>query len=286
MAKEGYPASLNCWLKNFPRYIKITFGPEMENLDGPWGNSSVLLLERIGFDTPDTNPVEDEIPPDVKVTYSNNGTDEGWIFKSGMYGWGTFFATVEDDNYFILLEKWFEFESTYFDIVRFVHREVQETQIPKTESIPNVEVPVELIEDPPPEEDPPGEEPPGIAVDLDTIDHAIFAYNLVQAYWHIWNIDNLVSISVQATRTLDLDMNDYRLLSGNTGYFPYTIFFWTSGFGYLKVAFYQLDANCPDIWMGNPPEGCDFEQQITDAFFWTSLKINSIEKLPDLIRRA
>ena len=94
MSKHGYPESLNCWLRDYPRFIKVIFGPEMENLDGPWGNGSVVYLERIGFDAPDTSPTIGVAPPDVKVTYSDNGTDVDWVFKIGMYGWGSFFECL------------------------------------------------------------------------------------------------------------------------------------------------------------------------------------------------
>ena len=57
MTKEGYPESLNCWLKGYPQYIRVTFGPSFESLDGPWGNGSTALLGRIGYDAIDTNIV-------------------------------------------------------------------------------------------------------------------------------------------------------------------------------------------------------------------------------------
>ena len=110
MFKEGYPASLNCWLRNYPRYIKVTFGPEMDNLDGPWGNGSTILLERTGFDSPDTNPVVGEIPPDVKVNYTDTGSETSWIFRISMYGWGTFFSNHSGSNYFVNIEKYLEFK--------------------------------------------------------------------------------------------------------------------------------------------------------------------------------
>ena len=131
MAKQGYPESLNCWLRDYPKYIKVTFGEKAEYLDGPWSNGSVIFLERIGIDPPDTDPVGGEIPPDIKVTYSDNGTDSGWIFKMGMYGWGTFFTTT-DPNYYIDLEKFLEIDSDYANVKKFRDRTVTLTQIPKS----------------------------------------------------------------------------------------------------------------------------------------------------------
>lgn len=283
MAKLGYPESLNCWLKGYPEHIRVTFGPEMENLDGPWSNGSKIDLIRIGFDAPDTSPVQGEVPPDVKVTYSDNGTDVGWIFKMGMYGWGTFFAKVTEDNYFILLEKWIEFESTYFSKKQFRHREAKLTEIPKTESIPLVEIPVEQIEDPPDIPEP--DDPPEITDPSPTQDQYL-VLNLIESYWWIWNIDTLDSYSTTYTATDDFSIEGYRKLNASSAAYGNVAEFYTNGFQ-IKILFIGTTINCPDFQIGSDPIGdCTYTTEIRSAAIMDTLMINGWDYLPLLIQRA
>lgn len=283
MSKLGYPASLNCWLSSYPENIRVTFGPEMENLAGPWANGSKIDLIRIGFDAPDTSPVEDEVPPDVKVTYSDNGTDVGWVFKMGMYGWGTFFAKAAEDNYFILLEKWLEFESTYFEIKKFRHREAKLTEIPKTESIPLVEVPVSWIPDPP---DIPDPETPPVVTDPNPTQDQSLVLNLITSYWWIWNIDTLDTWSTTYSATADLSVDGYRQLAGSAGAYGSIAEFWTNG-REVKIVFISTTITCPDFQIGEDPIGdCTYSTQISSAAIMETLIINGWDYLPLLIQRA
>jgi hypothetical protein len=308
MAKLEYPESLNCWLKNFPPYIKVTFGPEMENLSGPWGNGSVVLLARIGFSAVDTNPVEGEIPPDVKVTYSDNGSNIGWVFKMGMYGWGNFFATIEGTNYYVLTEKLLEFESTYFtQVKKFLHREVFETQISEITEIPNVDIPVERIDDPPPSDDDGGDGDGGGddgggtgqgTVDLDALDHSLLTTNLIQAYWGAWGVNNVYGVEVAKYRAPSsvygtLEDEGWRQLEGSTFYNNLTVDFWTK-WGILLVTFSNSTIICDGFNFEDGYLDCEYSLGITDYFIWTSLRIYTrssdnnemywTEKLTDLMR--
>lgn len=287
MSKQGYPESLDCWLKDFPRYIKVIFGPGMDLVDGPWGNGSTVLLERIGFDTPDTTPTVGVPQPNVKVTYSDNGTDSDWIFKIGFYGWGTFFATIPGTNYYILTEKFLEFESIYFSKKKFKYLEVFETQIGEGVSIPNVDIPVEIIDNPP--SDPGNETEGGGSSDgttnLDALDHSLLAWNLVRAYQGILDINNIQSIQVSKYRANSLDVTGWRQLQGTTGYNGQTVEFWTNS-GTLKVTFSTVQVQCEEVDLETGWEDCTYTTFITDAFTWTSLKVNGLEKLSTLLSRA
>jgi len=290
MAKQEYPESLNCWLRNFPRYIKVTLGAFISELGGPWSNGSVLLLERIGFDAPDTSPVVGEVPPDVKVSYSDNGTDSGWIFKIAMYGWGTFFATLAGDNYYVLTEKLIEFESSYFSLKKFRHREVFETQIDEGVSIPNVDVPVEIIDDPPVDDDEEGGDDEGGGsstgtTNLDSLDHSLLAWNLVRAYQSELEINYIETISVTKYRANSLDVTGWRQLNGSTSYNGQKVEFWINA-GILKVTFSTTTIECEDFVIGEGWQDCTYGTMITDAFTWTSLRVNNIEKLSLLLARA
>jgi hypothetical protein len=285
MAKEGYPESLNCWLENFPKYIQITFGLLMGDLNSPWGNGSILNLIRIGFDTPDSNPVPGEVPPDIKVTYSDTGTDSDWIFKIAMYGWGTFFATTADDNYFIILEKWVEFESTYFDQKQFRHRMIVETGISKEISIPNVEVPIEIIWVPPPEVDDP---PPPPVVGDPTIDYGDFhdswARTLINYYWSLWGITSIISISVNH-QSISTNISGFRQLAPTTGCAGGTVEWWTNG-NILKVLVWSVTMYCDFTEFGFNPSNCTYDRVISEAYQWTSIYLNGQNILPTLLRRT
>lgn len=281
MTKQGYPESLNCWLRDYPRFIKVTFGSEMNNLDGPWNNGSVILLERIGIDLPDTNPVVDEIPPDIKVTYSNTGTDVGWIFKIGMYGWGTFFATTGGVNYYVDLEKWLEFESTYFSKIKFRYRTVVQTQIPKTESIPSVNIPEEIIYNPPvgqPQPDPVEPTPTPVSNYWGSV-----ALTLINYYWSFWNINTLYSHSMTVTQTSNLSPVG-RQIGPVTDCAGQTAEFWVFG-GVIKILLYSIAYECEGFLSGEPVD-CTYSSYVSSAYNITSLIINGVNRLPDLIRRA
>jgi hypothetical protein len=288
MSKRVYPESLDCWLKNFPRYIKIICGPAMANLGGPWVNGSVLLLERIGFDTPNTSPIVGVTQPDVKVTYSDNGTDSGWIFKIGFYGWGTFFATIPGSYYYVLTEKFLEFESNYFSKINFRHREVFETQIDEGVSIPNVTVPITIIDNPPID---PGSGSSGGGSssgtdNLDLLDHALLATNLINCYWNFWGINYLGSVTVTKHRAATLDVIGLReLICARTTYNQLIVQFWL-GAGFLKVTFGSIAIECDTFNFGDGFEDCSYTSFVSDSFTWTDLILNGIDKMSILLQRA
>ncbi len=282
MSKEGYPASLNCWLKDFPQYIKITFGLDMGNLNGPWRSGSTINLIRIGFDSIDTSPVETEVSDNVKVYYSDTGTDEGWIFKIAMYGWGTFFAKLDEPFYFILLEKFVEFESTYFDLKYFRYREVKTTRILTLTPIPLVVVPIRLVEEATDDPAPITPVPP-VTGNPQTNDSMIA--NLIRAYWWVWNIDVLESSSISYTVT-NIYFKGYRKLAGDGHCYGDTAEFMTNG-NQLKIRFIGVTIHCDDFILGQDPIGnCTYTDEVVGAANVNSLMINGQNRLSDLIRRA
>jgi hypothetical protein len=279
MSKQVYPTSLNCWLRDYPKFIKIIFGSEMDNLDGPWNNGSIILLERIGIDSPDTTPVVDEIPPDIKVTYSDNGTDSDWIFKISVYGWGTFFATPVGSNYYVDLEKFFEFESIYFDKITFRYRTVQDTQIAKTETIPSVIIPEEIFYAPPPNLPAPN---PISPIETESYWDSI-AGILIEYYWWIWNLNRPYSVSVISRETPSFYISGRQIepkISTNNNW----IDFYISG-GKLKLIVSRISIECEDFLIGEPSD-CTYSLDIVEAYWWDQLLINGVDRLPDLIRRA
>ena len=44
--KLTYPKTLNVWFKNYPRVLKVTCGPNITELEGPWVEGSILLLQQ------------------------------------------------------------------------------------------------------------------------------------------------------------------------------------------------------------------------------------------------
>lgn len=285
MTKQGYPESLNCWLRDYPRYIKVTFGSEMGNLDGPWDNGSVILLERIGFDPPDTSPVVDEVPPDIKVTYSDNGTDVGWIFKMGMYGWGTFFATIAGANYYVGLEKSLEFESTYFNLKRFRYKEVVETEISKTIEIPSVTVPVEVIYNPPPGEPPPGYvPPPGRVPPPVTIYWDSLARTLVAYYSTLLNLDPTYTVSATVASFSNLNKIG-RQIGPITSAGGSTVEYWI-GDGKILIYLINITIDCESWTQDEGFTDCTYSSYVSSAYYFTSIIVNGTNRLLELLRRV
>jgi hypothetical protein len=286
MSKQGYPESLNCWLRDYPRFIKVIFGSEMGNLDGPWGDGSIILLEKESIDVPDTSPVTDEVPPDIKVTYTDTGTDVDWIFKIAMYGWGTFFATTEGLNYYVDLEKLLEFESIYFDLKKFRYRSVVETQIAKTESIPEVNIPEEIIYNPP-DGNPPPSPPPDQQVPVTDYWGAV-ARTLVNYYnkppKNIFNVNSINSISVSATKTSNLSPVGRQVGPTTTCSGNQLVEFWVFG-NQLKILISSITYTCEDFNLGEPMD-CTYSSYVSDAYFWNNLILNGSNRLPEFLRRV
>jgi len=279
MTKLAYPVSLNCWLRDYPRLIKITFGPSMDDLDGPWTDGSVIYLERIGFDNPDTSPVAGEVPLDVKVAYSDNGTDTNWIFKISMFGWGTFFSKSANPNYFVSLEKWIEFESTYFDLVKFRLQTVVETQIPKATTIPNIPVPVEVIYDPPPGEPPPVPViPPNVEDAWDST-----ARTLVTYYKTLLNLDTIQTVSATVSQTAGTGTIGRQIgpVSSCAGQ---TCEFWIFG-NQIFIVLYSLSYNCEDFLVGEPMD-CEYSAEVSSVYTFNSIIVNGYNRLQDLVNRV
>ena len=280
MAKQGYPESLNCWLRDYPRFIKVTFGPEMENLDGPWGNGSVVLLERIGFDAIDTSPVTDEVPPDIKVTYSNNGTDVDWIFKMGMYGWGSFFADTEQPNYYVDLEKFLEFESTSFSLKKFRSRTTVGTQILKSVEIPSVVVPKKVIYVPPIGETPPDPViPPSITTYWDSLARTLVAY-----YSTMLNLNATYTVTATVNRTYNLNPLGRQvgpIASCANGQSVEYYFFDNK----ITMYFKSISYHCEEYTFGEGFVNCTYDFSVSDAYYFTTIYVDGWNRLPDLIRR-
>ena len=277
MPKRGYPESLNCWLKDFPRYLKLTCGPEMSNLAGPWSSGSVILLERIGFDDPDTSPVTDEVPPNIKVSYSDNGTDVGWIFKISMWGWATFVVPSTLSNYIILKENYFSIESTYFDTIEFRRVSFHETQIPKATSIASVTVPEKIIHVPSsvPSDPPTPKDPIPSAYGPES--------GLITGYWNLWGESRNKSSSFVGSETLDLSVSGFRQLDAAGSWGGYLIKYYVSG-STLKVTYSIVtvtDTGCVDI-----PENCSFDSEVIYAEIWTALYVNGVDRIDTLLEQA
>jgi len=112
--KEDYSYTVNNWFKDFPRTFKMTCGPSIGDLEGPWEEDTQLVLTQ----TPLSKVHQGSYNvgsrlPDYQMIYSDTGSDTDFKIKYLEYGWGTFITLPNEPNYFIQLEKYCELRSGY-----------------------------------------------------------------------------------------------------------------------------------------------------------------------------
>ena len=118
--KLTYSATVNQWFDGYPRVLRITCGPSIVELGGPWVDGSVIEL----FQTPLSKThigqyIEGAILPEYKIRYSNNGLETGWTIFLKVSGYGYFFTKNTEEErdiyYWLNLEKTFEVISSFND---------------------------------------------------------------------------------------------------------------------------------------------------------------------------
>jgi hypothetical protein len=151
--KLDYSLSVNNWFKDFPRTFKMTCGPEIGELGGPWVEGSKLILAQ----TPNSKIhygvyQEGCHLPEYRIIYTDTGLDNDFKIKYVEYGWGTFVKT-NDPNYSLQIEKFCEIHSGYNGIVKlFTKTGIVYTRIPKETAVYGPQNPdYEPIVDPDPE---------------------------------------------------------------------------------------------------------------------------------------
>lgn len=158
--KSNYPASLNSWLKDYPKSFQLVCGKEFDNLAGPWNHGSRINFLATPLSKQDQGEYANgRVLPTKEAIYTNTGFEDSWDIRITMFGHGTFYAISGVDNYFLQAEKYFKIESIHFDFIQFSHVDTHETQIPTTVEIPDVyvpEIPPIIIPENPP---PPGVDP-------------------------------------------------------------------------------------------------------------------------------
>jgi hypothetical protein len=223
--KQRYPKSLNCWLRDYPKAIKITLGREAPSLGGPWEHGSIVYLRETPLhkDWQGTIPTSSNILPILASIYSDTGSDDFYNLKVEMEGFGTFHYG-EAPNFWLEIERLFRIYSGYNGKVFSFHSlETVYTGIPKTLSIPNIytpPIPPPIFKSPPPP--PPIEPPPGpivippgpiewpIYTHPDSINHNIFALKLIIAYhnYALPSFDYILNATVVVSKT-KMDANSF-----------------------------------------------------------------------------
>ena len=112
--KQDYSYSVNNWFKDFPRVFKMTCGPNITELEGPWVEDTQLDL----IQTPLSKVHQGSYTigsrlPDYQVIFTDSGSDTDFKIKYIEYGWGTFIRAVNESNYFLQIEKYCELWSGY-----------------------------------------------------------------------------------------------------------------------------------------------------------------------------
>ena len=92
-------------------------------------------------------------------------------------------------------------------------------------------------------------------------------------------------MSISKVGTNVLDVTGWRLLGGETYYGGSTVQFYMNA-GLIKMVFYSISINCEAFTFEEGWTNCSYSSYAVQAFYLTSLKINNVERLQDLIRRA
>jgi len=112
--KEDYSYTVNNWFKDFPRVFKMTCGPNIVDLEGPWVEDTQLVLTQTPLSKTHQGSynVGSQVPS-YQMIYTDTGSDTDFKIKYLEYGWGTFIVLANEPNYFIQLEKYCELRSGY-----------------------------------------------------------------------------------------------------------------------------------------------------------------------------
>jgi hypothetical protein len=195
--KSPYPASLNMWLKNFPKSFQLVCGKKFNDLPGPWQYGSRINFAATPLSKQDQGDyASGEQLPIKRAIYTNTGDEDTWDIRVNMYGHGTFYALIGEPYYFMQAEKYFLIESVYFDPIQFFHSEVHTTEISTDIPIPDVYVPVVVPPVEPPEKDPdkPPADPPDDPGDPPVSDPTQLNNHGTFLWWTIMN--NLTELDV------------------------------------------------------------------------------------------
>jgi len=112
--KKDYSYSVNNWFKDFPRVFKMTCGPNIVELEGPWVEDTQLILTQTPLSKTHQGSYVITSPlPDYQMIYTDTGSDTDFTIKYIEYGWGTFIILPDESNYFLKIEKYCELFSGY-----------------------------------------------------------------------------------------------------------------------------------------------------------------------------
>ena len=112
--KQEYSYSVNNWFKDFPRVFKMTCGPNITELEGPWVEDTQLdLIQTPLSKVHQGNYTIGSRLPDYQMIFTDSGSDTDFKIKYIEYGWGTFVVLDNEPNYFLQIEKYCELWSGY-----------------------------------------------------------------------------------------------------------------------------------------------------------------------------
>jgi hypothetical protein len=188
--RYGASQTLNCWLKGYQRQIRLTCGPAIVLLEGPWVEGQILYLNA----TPDSEQFKNYYTEYTKekywlqAIYTDTGSDFQFGIKLIMEGYGTFFYPTNAPNFWLFVEKFFKIKSWHNGkTFTFSRQSNLYTNIPKTTEIPDIYIPPDppIWNPPPPGGGGGGVQPPIPPPDYlppDEIDQTEFVRHLVRQY--------------------------------------------------------------------------------------------------------
>ena len=290
--KQNYPNSYNMWLRNYPRMLRVTFGPSVSLLEGPWVNGQQLILTATMLSKKQEERANKIY---LRAIYTDTGEEHPFAIKMIMDGWGTFIYDDNVDNYWLVTEKMFRINSAYNGKTFSFHRMADiYTQVSKSIEIPYLTVPSKapvVIEPPtPPEEEENPSPSPGDGTTLlppTEINHNIFARYLLQNYASkaippfTFYSNGTISVTKQVGDTLSIEafINLYEAGCTYRSAQSYYGDYWVNIFeiyGIMYVVF--LRNTGPDIVFDGSPQ-----YSVEYVFRWTSIKLNNVERINNII---
>lgn len=137
--KLAYPNSIHCAQTDFPLLIEVRCGI-MAPL--PYSLGSKLVLTRTPIaGVPQGAYVDGEALPELYMSYSDNGLDEGYGLRLSFYSWATFYVANVDDEKCTLEVRHGVLYETENMAKRFEVYDTWETLIPSSEALGELFVP-------------------------------------------------------------------------------------------------------------------------------------------------
>lgn len=299
-----FPSSLNCWLKDYPRAIKITCGPAISLLEGPWVAGQEVYL----FATPMSKQWDPSIPQysienlgSLQAIYTDTAMDDYYTLKLTMEGYGSFLYDENVANYWLAKEILFKIKSHYNGkTFSFHHLDDIYTMIPNTVEIYGIDVPEQdpIYVDPDPDDgdNDTGQQPPPAYALPTAISHAQFARPLIQYYASLSIPAFTYIVNGTITVTKEIYLEEEYLIGGTRITNPYQWFLalYENGYCYRNASSMYNDYNvyiCENgdlycFFLRNSGPDISFDDApiytVEYIFRWTVIRQNGVSVLSNL----